>query len=275
MKDGRATTGEKEKGELEKTRGNSRSTIDPEHTRQGSNDMDGGNPLRLKIREIAEDLGKQKSTISMRSLIKICLGKIHVQESRLLAEIYRMIKDGELKRLSVAFSIKKYLERLNVEIKDHVFKDLLLKNPNRNRVYQVIRENPGIIFSHLREKVGLGPNHLTQILNQLHNLEIISFVKVGKSRLFFTSGDGEKRAILTFFSKKENFRNVLAILDGGARMRQAEITRALGLHHKSVQYLLKVLVDTGIVQVDRTGGKSTYSLTPDLPAANEGVEETG
>ncbi|MGA1820609.1 MAG: winged helix-turn-helix transcriptional regulator [Thermoplasmatota archaeon] len=133
----------------------------------------------------------------------------------------------------------------------------LLENMNRKHLIDIIKEKPGIHFSELQRELDLKQGVLSYHLNVLEKNELIKSVQDGTFRRFYLYDD----KIEFEFRLHEMQKNILFIISQRPGITQSNISKKLGRNRMVVNYHLKILLETGILHMEREGRETHCYLT--------------
>jgi len=147
-------------------------TVRAEGTHEGKTVM--SNPVVL-VRSIRT---ANEGGISPITAVGVGGGSIAVLGLGTLAYLYSASEAWKYRLLTLLF-IPLYSTVKGEKVLDHFF---------RGRLYQHIKENPGITYSGLKRHFDVNNGVLTYHLHRLENEELIAYKNVGKYKLFYAEG---------------------------------------------------------------------------------------
>jgi predicted transcriptional regulator len=125
----------------------------------------------------------------------------------------------------------------------------LLNNLNRKHLFELITAKPGIHFSEIQRKLDLKQGVLSYHLNVLEKNEFIKSIQDGTYRRFYLYDD----KIELEFHLHEMQEKILMVINQRPGITQSKISKALGRNRMVINYHLKILLETGILHVEREG----------------------
>ncbi|MBA7517162.1 hypothetical protein ES705_09215 [subsurface metagenome] len=167
--------------------------------------------------------------------------------------------------LSIAFLISKkeyfqYLRKRTVSIEKGAHRlslDEVLENENRNKIIDLILNEPGIHFNELLRKTGLAAGNLVWHLDILQTYKIIGKKRVGNFIAYFPYY--QKNPISNVDLKLQKSKLTLKILE----MIEQEpgiwnnlITKKFKVDHKTIHYHLNKLNELGLIKLEKEGRKN-------------------
>jgi DNA-binding transcriptional ArsR family regulator len=166
--------------------------------------------------------------------------------------------------LSIAFLISKkdyfqYLRKRTVSIEKGAHRlslDQVLENENRNKIIELILNEPGIHFNQLLRKTGLAAGNLVWHLDILQTFKIIGKKRIGNFIAYFPYY--QKNPISNIDLKLQKSKLTLEILE----MIEHEpgiwnnlITKKFKVDHKTIYYHLNKLQELGLIKLEKEGRK--------------------
>ena len=166
--------------------------------------------------------------------------------------------------LSVAFLISKkdyfqYLRKRTVSIEKGAHRlslDEVLENENRNKIIELILNEPGIHFNELLRKTGLAAGNLVWHLDILQTFKIVGKQRIGNFIAYFPYY--QKNPISNVDLKLQKSKLTLKILE----MIENEpgtwnnlITKKFKVDHKTIHYHLNKLHELGLIRLEKEGRK--------------------
>ncbi|MHB1260889.1 MAG: winged helix-turn-helix transcriptional regulator [Thermoplasmatota archaeon] len=140
--------------------------------------------------------------------------------------------------------------------------DELLHNPNRSRILDLVRAEPGIHFQDLARKAGVGRGTLDHHLRKLVDAELVSIRRTSGYACCFPKGVGaiDRRLMdAAPVLRSEGGRAVLQVVARRPGASSRDLAIELGLAPSTVSYHLKRLETAGLVLPDPSVG---VRLTP-------------
>lgn len=137
----------------------------------------------------------------------------------------------------------------------------VLDHKTRERIHQMIVEQPGIHYSALKEATGLNAGALVHHLRTLERHGLVASRREGVLRRFFPVGarlPPPPEVVLTPTQGR-----ILELLDAQP-MTQRELADRLGITQQGVSYHLKTLERKGQLLLERDGGEWRYYRVRDL-----------
>lgn len=143
---------------------------------------------------------------------------------------------------------------------------LFLLHPTRWQIYKIICESPGTYFYRLMSELPKYSDKVSSAtliyhLKKLNDADMIETVKVDGKRIYFPTNlrsfEAERAYMLL---KNDNARHIFQYIINHEESFQNEIMRALNVHHDTIYYHIKHLVDAGLVQKEKRGKFSYFKI---------------
>jgi predicted transcriptional regulator len=141
-----------------------------------------------------------------------------------------------------------------------MFKDEILENDNRRKIYDVIEENPGI---HLRELQRVLETPLTTLEYHLSYL--------GRRKIIYSENDlhfkryyakplekEDKKVIVALRQKR--LREIVLLVLSKEKAKYQFLCEYLKLPNSTLSFYLKYLVDNGILSKEKVGYETLYTV---------------
>ena len=141
-----------------------------------------------------------------------------------------------------------------------MFKDEILENARRRKIYKVILENPGLHIRQLQRIVGIPLTSLQHHLNYMSRRNIVLEEKSEHyTRYYSKLLDSEDKKILLLLRQKTARQIVMMILVN-KKAKYRSIVQASGLPSSTISFHLKQLLDNQVVERTKIGYENIYTL---------------
>lgn len=143
-------------------------------------------------------------------------------------------------------------------------KSELLDNTHRDRVFQLIRDTPGLGVSEIAQRTSLGWGTTVYHLDRLERAQMVTSERGGLHRCYFpigTVGRDERKA--HGLLKGDTTRSIATFLVGRPGATQTEMCEALGMTPSAASKQLTKLENAGLVRREREW--KTVRLFPEGP----------
>ncbi len=141
-----------------------------------------------------------------------------------------------------------------------MYKELLLTNENRRKLYDLIRRNPSIHLRELERLSGLPLSTVNYHVTYMKRKNIILLEKDGRlSRLYTKPFDKEDKRLLKILRQKK-FREIVSLIwiNKGANFTFLE--NKLAIPRSTLSFYLNYLVKNKILLAEKIGYEKFYSL---------------
>ena len=142
----------------------------------------------------------------------------------------------------------------------------MLEQGVRAKIYEYIRQNPGIHLRGLAEEMGISMGTLRYHLNILRDTHKIA-LNGGVASVRFYENNGSytpaEQHILNHL-RNETTKKILKILITSPSSTRAEIAHEIGVTGPSITWHMKRLEDDEIVVIHREGRKISYEILPQI-----------
>ncbi len=141
-----------------------------------------------------------------------------------------------------------------------MFRDEILENERRHKVYSVICENPGIHQRELQRKAGIPLSTLEYHLQYMKRHSVIYEEKSANHSRYFCHplAPQDKQILLALRNSK--LREIVIIILAKKKVKHRFLVENLKLPRSSLYVYLKCLVDSQIVNSTRVGPENIYTI---------------
>ncbi len=132
----------------------------------------------------------------------------------------------------------------------------------RRRVYELIRDSPGIHQRELERRLSLMTGNLQYHLHYLEKHNLIFQLKDGEYVRYFLNErktDEHERNVLCFL-RRGGCRHILMNLLQNPLMNNKELSEAIGLSPSTISWHLNKLLDAGILEKEKQGRMSNFTI---------------
>ena len=144
-----------------------------------------------------------------------------------------------------------------------MFKEEILENDNRRKIYVAIEGSPGIHLRELQRVLNMPLTTLEYHLSYMSRKKIIySETDTHYKRYYAKPLDEEDKKVLSALRQKRLREIVLLILSNGKAKYQF-MADYLKIPHSTLSFYLKYLVDNGILLKDKVGYETIYTVKDD------------
>jgi len=141
-----------------------------------------------------------------------------------------------------------------------MFKDEILENENRRRIYALIEASPGIHLRELQRLLNMPLTTLEYHLSYMARKKILFAETKGHHKRYYTKPlDPEDKKVLAALRQKRMREIVLTILANGKAKYQL-LVEQLRLSNSTLSSYLKYLVSNNILVKDKIGYENLYTV---------------
>ncbi|NWF87127.1 winged helix-turn-helix transcriptional regulator [Candidatus Bathyarchaeota archaeon] len=141
-----------------------------------------------------------------------------------------------------------------------MFKDEILENERRRKIFKVIETNPGIHLRELQRALNIPLATLEYHLGYMTRKKIIYSEAAGHRKRYYAKPlDPEDRKILSVLRQKRMREIVLTIL-ANKKVRYQSLSEHLKLPRSTLSFYLKYLVDNKILLKEKIGYENLYAV---------------
>jgi len=141
-----------------------------------------------------------------------------------------------------------------------MFKDEILENKRRQRIYDVLVKQPGLYTREMQRLLGIPLTSLQHHLNYMVQKNIIIEEKDPHfSRYYCNPLDPREKKLLVILRQKRQ-REIVLMLLIDKKAKYHSIVEALNLPNSTVSFYLKQLLDNDVVERTKIGYENVYTL---------------
>lgn len=140
--------------------------------------------------------------------------------------------------------------------------DEVLEHPRRHRIYEIVKDVPGVHFRELRRRLDTGAGILEHHVRKLADANLVTVEETDSHRCFFEKGrfDRDQRRALAGM-KAHGARRVANAIERRADASLSEIAEEAGLAVSTVCHHVQRLEDLDVVEAERVGNAKRLRLT--------------
>jgi len=140
-----------------------------------------------------------------------------------------------------------------------------LKNPlelaNRKRIYEAVRQNPGVHFRELQRLTGMPIGVLSYHLDYLANRGLLTVDKRESFTRYFPGGQlGRDEQQMLGALRQEIPRGIILFLLMNPGATHGEVLESFTISGGTLSYHIKKLVSRGLIKVDKAGRESRMTV---------------
>ena len=146
---------------------------------------------------------------------------------------------------------------LTVLIYNKLERSKILANIQRNAIYELIQDKPGIHFRKVMRALNLKPGTLSYHINVLEKEHFIKSIQKGEYRCFYPEGvKSDLRMKLTTLQQ-----NIIFIISENPGISLTELSKTADRNKMVLFYNTGVLEDVGIIKKEKRGRIATFYIT--------------
>jgi predicted transcriptional regulator len=145
-----------------------------------------------------------------------------------------------------------------------MFKHEVLENTNRQKIYRVIEENPGIHLREIQRLLDMPLSTVDYHLNYLASKQIILRDPIQDNarrliRYYTKPFDEEDKRVMAALRQKR-MREIVFFMLLNSNVRFSILMKQLNIPRSTLSFYLNYLVRRGILERERTGYEHVYTL---------------
>ncbi len=160
----------------------------------------------------------------------------------------------------IAKIISSLIERRLIVKRSKLVKEDILTHPNRIKLFNYIKENPGVYFYCLVKELNISNHVVKWHLDMLLMFNFISKIQVDNHDIYFDANLDPMDAIQRYYLSNEKCKMIIEHLknnaDGG--ITKTGISEQLNMHLKTVTKYVKVLCKIGLIKKEEISYKTLY-----------------
>ncbi len=134
--------------------------------------------------------------------------------------------------------------------------DEVLENQNRNKIIDLILNEPGIHFNELLRRTGLAAGNMVWHLDMLLTYKVIGKKRIGHFIAYFPYYQKNPISNVDLKLQKSKLTlEILQMIEKKPGMWNNLITKEFKVDHKTIQYHLNKLIDLGLIRFKKDGRK--------------------
>lgn len=201
------------------------------------------NILHIVILRVAEKLREKNVTFDIETLFERCRKELPHPEPEIgqaIRELYQMKYLVEGKRL---------------------FKDEILQNEKRQKIFEYVLKNPGTHEREIRNIFNLGAYEARIHIRFLIKFGFIRNKTFKNRNIYFPITFNESQEIKTLLLRNEKNRKIFEFIKMHQQVRLSEISNHLQVSHSTIQPHIKDLLENDLLRKIQQDGIFYYTLT--------------
>jgi predicted transcriptional regulator len=148
-----------------------------------------------------------------------------------------------------------------IEGPTRMFKDEILENERRRKIYVAVEANPGFHLRRLQKALNMPLTTLHYHLSYMTRKKIVFAEPEGHQKKYYTKRlEAEDKRILSALRQKKTRDIILAVL-ANRKTKYQLLANRLKLPRSTLSYHLKQLVDKSILTQEKIGHENVYILS--------------
>jgi predicted transcriptional regulator len=141
-----------------------------------------------------------------------------------------------------------------------MFKDEVLENERRRRIYEFIEVSPGIHLRELQRTLGIPLTSLEYHLGYMTRKKVIFSEAEGRVKRYYTKpfSPEDKRVLAALRQKR--MREIVLIVLANEKAKYQLLAESLKLSHSTLSSYLKYLVNNNILAKEKVGYENVYTI---------------
>jgi predicted transcriptional regulator len=141
-----------------------------------------------------------------------------------------------------------------------MFKDEILENERRRKIYGVVEANPGIYLRELQRILNMPLATLEYHLDYMTRKRIVFGEREGHLKRYYTKPlDPEDKKVLSAL-RQRRMREIMLIVLTNGKVKYQFLSDYLKLPHSTLSLYLKHLVDRNILAREKIGYETLYTV---------------
>jgi predicted transcriptional regulator len=141
-----------------------------------------------------------------------------------------------------------------------MFKEILLENSKRKRIYEFIKNNPGFHFRELQRRLKIPLSSLEYHIDYMVRHQVIYKEKEGLYARYFAQQPTREELKLISALRHEKVREIVAIVLEKNDVKFQDLKDYLNLPSSTLSYYLKYLMDYNILARQQIGHETIFSI---------------
>lgn len=141
-----------------------------------------------------------------------------------------------------------------------MFKDIILENSRRRKIYDLIKRNPGLHFRELHRRLSIPLSSLEHHINYMIRKEVINKQRDGGYTRYFAGQLTKEEQKLISALRHKKLREIVAIVLEKREVKYQDLKIHLELPSSTLSYYLKYLLDHDILRRQKIGYENVYLI---------------
>jgi len=141
-----------------------------------------------------------------------------------------------------------------------MFKDIVLENSRRKKIYKVIRKKPGIHLRELQRSLDIPLSSLDHHVEYMVRKNVIYKEKEGHYTRYFAGQLSKKEREVISALRHEKLREIVLIVLKHKEVKSQDLIDCLDMPYSTLSYYLKYLMEHSILKRQRIGYENIYEI---------------
>lgn len=193
-----------------------------------------------------------ESYLSLNKIIEI--DKIIPYITSILAKRGSLLNQNGIENI-----VKRFIEKKIIFEGSRLIQSKVLENEKRKKIYEYIKENPGIYHYQILKNVNVPSHIVIWHLDVLLKFDYIRKIQIENHLIYFTSQLSEHDALLEYFLKNQKSKIILDYLDENKEgSTQTQLVNIIKMHPQTVKKYLKLLHQHHMISKKKVKGKIIF-----------------
>ncbi len=211
--------------------------------------------IKQKLLELANKEVQANRPISLKIFVPLAIRLLKSSEINVQDAMWTLFKDSKLERVShlIEGIVQELVRDKKILEGRRILPALILNNPKRREIYELICQNPGCSFKTLQTTFAYGVGTIYNHIFYLEEFDLIRATNFGRKKYFFSANSPPEDDLPAILRQKKKYLQLLAQIRARGAVAVNDLKRAMNLHYTTVMYYLKLLEEVGLVTLEVTG----------------------
>lgn len=141
-----------------------------------------------------------------------------------------------------------------------MFKDAVLANLRRKKIYNFVRKNPGFHLRELQRRLRIPLSSLEHHIDYMIRHNVLYKERDGRYVRYFAGQSTKEERKLISALRHEKLREIVLIILENKEVKFQDLKNCLDLPASTLSYFLKYLVDRCILRREKVGYENIYQI---------------
>jgi predicted transcriptional regulator len=148
-----------------------------------------------------------------------------------------------------------------------MFKEEILENERRHKIYTFIKANPGLYLRSLQKSLMIPLTSLQYHLNYMETRKIIYSEKAGNYIQYYCAAFNSREKEILSILRQRRLKQIVLLILTNKKIKCRALIDELELSPATISYYLKFLEGKGLVNCTRIGHEKIYTLRDEYAIA--------